>query len=130
MPTDLSAELRAEIESLALPWLTEAIRRYSVCRAMSEVSGTLVRLCGRAHAEGREQAAADAEQEIRRLRAAVERLSPPHGDEGSTHWEGCWRTRGHHECAIAECERLREAEAEQSNALAHTMERLREAGRL
>ena len=25
-------------------------------------------------------------------------------NEGSTHWEGCWRE--HHECAVAEIERL------------------------
>ena len=25
-----------------------------------------------------------------------------------THYEGCWETRGHHECAIAEIKRLQQ----------------------
>lgn len=28
-------------------------------------------------------------------------------NEGSTHWEGCWKDRKHHECALAEIERLK-----------------------
>jgi hypothetical protein len=28
-------------------------------------------------------------------------------DAGRTHYEGCWRERGHHNCAVAEVERLR-----------------------
>lgn len=27
---------------------------------------------------------------------------------GSTHYEGCWRDRGHHNCAVREIERLHE----------------------
>lgn len=29
--------------------------------------------------------------------------------EGRTHWEGCWRDRTHHACAVAEIERLQQA---------------------
>ena len=25
-----------------------------------------------------------------------------------THWDGCWRERTHHECAVARCEELDE----------------------
>ena len=38
----------------------------------------------------------------------IEQLRSPPGGPGATHWEGCWRARGHHECAVAEIERLRE----------------------
>jgi len=27
-------------------------------------------------------------------------------NDGRTHWEGCWAEQGHHNCAIAEVERL------------------------
>ncbi len=33
-------------------------------------------------------------------------------DRGRTHWEGCWREPGHHNCAVREIERLRAALAE------------------
>lgn len=29
---------------------------------------------------------------------------PP--DEGRTHYDGCWRNRGHHNCAVAHADRL------------------------
>jgi hypothetical protein len=29
-------------------------------------------------------------------------------DPGGTHWHECWRNAGHHNCAVAEIERLRE----------------------
>lgn len=32
-------------------------------------------------------------------------------DRGRTHWPGCWRERGHHNCAVAEIERLTAASA-------------------
>lgn len=38
-----------------------------------------------------------------------------------THWEGCWRDRAHHECAVAKIERL---EAEGSKLLATAEEQL------
>lgn len=41
------------------------------------------------------------------LLAEVERLRPPQGHRGTTHWEGCWESRGHHDCAVAEIQRLR-----------------------
>jgi hypothetical protein len=28
--------------------------------------------------------------------------------DGQTHYDGCWESRGHHECAMAEIRRLRE----------------------
>ncbi len=31
--------------------------------------------------------------------------APETANPGGTHYEGCWRTRGHHLCAIAEVER-------------------------
>lgn len=32
----------------------------------------------------------------------------PYADNpGATHYDGCWRDRGHHNCAVAEVERLR-----------------------
>lgn len=43
---------------------------------------------------------------------------PP--DTGHTHYDGCWRERGHHNCAVA---RLDEAEAEVT-ALQATVARL------
>lgn len=37
----------------------------------------------------------------------------PYGDvSGQTHWDGCWRARGHHNCAVREIERLRAAPRE------------------
>ena len=33
--------------------------------------------------------------------------------DGRTHWEGCWATRGHQDCAVAEVSRLR-AELEEA----------------
>lgn len=33
-------------------------------------------------------------------------------DRGQTHYEGCWAARGHHNCAVREVERLREAVGE------------------
>lgn len=33
-------------------------------------------------------------------------------DKGATHWEGCYQHAGHHQCAIAEVERLRARVAE------------------
>lgn len=33
-------------------------------------------------------------------------------DRGQTHYEGCWAARGHHNCAVREIERLREAVGE------------------
>lgn len=44
---------------------------------------------------------ARAEHELKRLR----RL--PHDDnDGQAHYAGCWRDRGHHNCAVREVERL------------------------
>lgn len=43
-----------------------------------------------------------AEQADRRMAAR-----PYPNDEGRTHWDGCWRERGHHKCAVAEADRLR-----------------------
>jgi hypothetical protein len=37
---------------------------------------------------------------------ATETTYPYPEDTGRTHWEGCWRERGHHNCAVAEVERL------------------------
>lgn len=37
----------------------------------------------------------------------IEYPYPP--DDGSTHWDGCWRERRHHNCAVGEIKRLREA---------------------
>ena len=37
-----------------------------------------------------------------------ERLPYPE-NPGKTHWEGCWRDRGHHNCAVLEITRLRTA---------------------
>lgn len=33
-------------------------------------------------------------------------------DKGKTHYPECWRERGHHNCAVAEVERLRQDYAE------------------
>jgi hypothetical protein len=47
-------------------------------------------------------------------------------DRGGTHWDGCWRDRGHHNCAMAEIERL-SAPSERAAALPPTdTEALRE----
>jgi hypothetical protein len=41
----------------------------------------------------------------------------PYGDvPGQTHWDGCWRARGHHNCAVREIERLRAAPREPGEA--------------
>jgi len=34
------------------------------------------------------------------LQAAVKRDLPYEPDKGRTHYEGCWRSRGHHNCAV------------------------------
>lgn len=44
---------------------------------------------------------------IASLRAEVERLRPRQQGDGSTHWEGCWEARHHHDCAVAEIKGLR-----------------------
>lgn len=38
---------------------------------------------------------------------ATATYTPPVPD-GRTHYAGCWRTPGHHDCAIAEIERLKD----------------------
>lgn len=38
------------------------------------------------------------------------RWVPYEDDKGRTHWEGCWRERGHHNCAVAMVERLTQAQ--------------------
>jgi hypothetical protein len=40
-----------------------------------------------------------------------ERLRPRQQGDGSTHWEGCWEARGHHDCAVAMIQRLRATRA-------------------
>jgi hypothetical protein len=42
-----------------------------------------------------------------RLRAAPPSAAPVPSHRGTTHHAECWQVRGHHECAIAEVERLR-----------------------
>lgn len=51
----------------------------------------------------------DRDKQIAYLRREVERLNKTLlvvPDIGRTHYEGCWRDRGHHACAIAQVERL------------------------
>ncbi len=45
--------------------------------------------------------------EVMRLNVEIERLRARQNGPGTTHWEECWRTRGHHDCAVAQIERLR-----------------------
>jgi len=51
--------------------------------------------------------------EVERLRKqlAVRPMS-----DGTTHWEGCWKDRGHHACSLAENDRLREELADIQNS--------------
>ena len=57
----------------------------------------------------------NAVMEFRQLEAAnarfqkrIEELEKPYPDnKGKTHWEGCWRDKGHHNCAVDEIERLK-----------------------
>jgi hypothetical protein len=42
--------------------------------------------------------------------------------EGRTHWEGCWDSRGHHDCAIAEIARLRSERVGEPDALTIAVE--------
>lgn len=46
------------------------------------------------------------------LEAENERLRPPAGHDGTTHWETCWQTHGHHACAIARVQRAEQRVAE------------------
>ena len=66
-----------------------------------------------AHTARRQIAASldTADEENAALRQQVEALRPRQQNEGTTHWEGCWRTRGHHDCAVAKVEAM---EAERS----------------
>ncbi len=43
---------------------------------------------------------------------AIHTCSPPDKTRESSHWEGCWATRGHHECAITHVDRLERELAE------------------
>ena len=43
---------------------------------------------------------------------AIHTCSPPDKTRDSSHWEGCWNTRGHHECAIGRVDRLERELAE------------------
>ena len=47
-------------------------------------------------------------KECDRLRDEVERLKTAiaDGHEGTTHWEDCYKARGHHACAVARVEEL------------------------
>ena len=60
--------------------------------------------------------------EIERLREIIKLPEPP--DTGKTHGEGCWKDRGHHNCAVAEIERLRaEIEAHVCNRAHYEIDR-------
>lgn len=48
-------------------------------------------------------------------------------NEGTTHWEGCWRE--HHECAVAEIERLLEEIDRRKRAAMEILEAIRESNR-
>jgi hypothetical protein len=54
-----------------------------------------------------ESAVRDLVGELDRKDAEIARLRAPYPDNpGATHFDGCWRTRGHHNCAVAEVERV------------------------
>ena len=55
---------------------------------------------------GRDSVGAGVEIVSNQIAALRARLAPP-VNEGQTHYEGCWKDRGHHACAL---ERLAEAE--------------------
>lgn len=45
-----------------------------------------------------------------------DRTLPYPADQGSTHWDGCWRERGHHNCAVLQVDALtRERDAQYSS---------------
>ena len=39
----------------------------------------------------------------------TDKTYPYPDNPGSTHWQGCWRCVGHHNCAVAAVDKLREA---------------------
>lgn len=43
---------------------------------------------------------------------AIHTCSPPDKTLEKSHWEGCWATRGHHDCAIGRVDRLERELAE------------------
>ena len=59
------------------------------------------------------------------LRAQLADLQPPPGHEGTSHWPGCHKVRGHHECALA---LLAEAEKSAAQVAARHMVREQEKG--
>jgi hypothetical protein len=66
------------------------------------------------------------ENAVKNLRAdaaALRAAQAAPADRGTTHYEGCWRTRGHHECAIAEVERLQAAQNTPAKASGGLLER-------
>ena len=46
---------------------------------------------------------------------AIHTCSPPDKTRDSSHWDGCWATRGHHDCAIGRVDRLERELAEWQN---------------
>jgi len=40
-------------------------------------------------------------------------------DKGQTHYPGCWRERGHHNCAVAEIERVMLVNAQLTEKFRH-----------
>lgn len=42
----------------------------------------------------------------------TDKTYPYPDNPGQTHWQGCWRCVGHHNCAVAAVDKLREAIAE------------------
>lgn len=81
------------------------------------------------------------QQALRNLHAAVERDArasqsepvnvveslPYPEDQGRTHWDGCWRELGHHNCAVRKVDRLLAAQEQVDAAADDLVGRIRQA---
>jgi hypothetical protein len=73
---------------------------------MSDIDRILERI--ESMPEGREHTSVPV-ADLKRLAKIIRHPDPYPENPGSTHYENCWRNRGHHNCAIAHIQYLRDS---------------------
>ena len=106
--TERALTLIAEVRRLRAVY-ADALKRLDVAEAEDD------RL--RKALDGAAEELSDLDKRWCAEREENERLrNPPAISPGATHWEGCWKYRGHHACAIAEVKRLASEQSPRSLA--------------